>query len=465
MTCRSSTKPTLIRFGFFAVMTAMLSMSGCQKAAVKRPVVPPAPIGQVASEAGFEVFDFPRFAVKPGTIVQMNPDGRLIPSPAGSLHACRAGVGGGSDPSLNIKREERAGGKGRSLVDRWTQLRLEDLERILPIQFRPEARSAAYVVMKAPRAFSESLGPGQIEQWLSNYWDRLSDPCRKALTDPDKATLDEVIYADGFALSFLSADFKTIDLSSIPLGTLLEGDVDAVRPRIEGYQLTFNTLLPYGYTLHQSCRFFDPARLSEDSYRRCVRGLQPTVQTPILAEAVRRLKGQYTSVLITASAQEPSAEQFRTIHSLIDFLLAVDPLDGHGLYYRGEAERLLYRKDRNGAGYLGSHASFNQYLKNLEILSQENTTREINCADDALGYCSERTAWVAHLLAQDFYRTSFLKTKGKRQEDLCQAARQAAFVLKIRGSGFDGALHWIPTEELIQRVGVQLERLQLGACP
>lgn len=454
-----------MRLGWVAVTAAMLSMSACHKKAVKPMFVPPAPIEQVASQAGFEPFDFPRFAVKPGTIVQMSADGRIALAPAGSLQTCRTGAAAGSDRSLNIKREMRAAAGGASLINQWTRLRLEMLERILPIQFRPETRSAAYVVIKVPRSLSESLGPGQIEQWLSNYWDRLSDACRKALTDPDKAILDEVLYADGFDLSFLSVDFKTIDLSSMTLGNLLEGDIDAVRPRIDGYQLTFNTLLPYGYTLHQTCRSFDPARLAEEAYRRCMRGLQATVQTPILAEAVRKLKAQYTSMLITVSAQEPSEAQFNTIHSLIDFLLAVDPLDGHGLYYLGEAERLLYRKDRNGEGYLGSHVHFGRYLKNLETLSQENTTREITCADDGLGYCPERTAWIAHLLAQDFYRTALLKSKGKRKEDLCQAARNADDAIKIRGKGFDGALHWTPTEELVQKVKVQLDRLQLGPCP
>jgi hypothetical protein len=319
-------------------------------------------------------------------------------------------------------------------------------------------------MMKVPRTFSESLGSTQIEQWLAKDWDRLSDVCRKALTDPDKAILDEVLYADGFELSFMRADLKTIDLSSAPLENLLEGDIESVRPRIEGYQLVFNTLLPYGYTLHQSCRFFDPARLARESYRRCVWGLPASVQTPILAEAVRRLKAQYTSMRITASSQEPSAEQFETLHSLIDFLLAVDPLDGHGLYYRGEVARLMYRKDRNGAGYWGSHSPFNQYLKRLEILPRENITREIHCSDDGLGYCPERTAWIAHLLAQDYYRAALLKRPGQRKEDLCEAARHAAFVLKVREKGFDGDVHWLPTEELIQKIGVHLERFQLGAC-
>ncbi len=345
------------------------------------------------------------------------------------------------------------------------QIRLELLERILPIHFRPDARSAAYVVMKVPRTFSESLGATQIEHWLATYWDKLSDACRNALIDPDKAILNEVIYADHFEISFMSADLKTIDLSSTPLENILEGDVESVGARIEGYQLTFHTILPYGYTLHQSCRFFDPARLARESYRRCVWGLQTSVQTPILAEAVRRLKGQYTSMLITVSSQEPSAEQFKTIHSLIDFLLGVDPFDGHGLYYRGEVERLMYRKDQNGAGYLGSHRSFNLYLKNLERLPQENITRKIACSDDALGYCPERTAWIAHLLAQDFYQTALSKPPPQRKDDLCQAARHGADVLKIREKGFGGARHWIPTEELIQKVGVQLEQFQHGACP
>lgn len=455
-----------VRSGSFSLFIVMLFLFGCAGVEkTTRKAASPAPISQLADQAGFRVFDFPRDVFKPGTIVQIDAGGRIVRTPAGSLQECQAS-GGGKEAPLKVTRGEGPSGNSEALVRQGAQISLQTLEKILPIRFGRDAQQADHVVMKVPHTTSEYLGSIQIEDWLSSRWSRLSDACRDALADPDKAILDEVLSADkGFELSFLSADLKTMSLSATSLPDLIATGAESVGARIESNRLTFQTPLPFWYTLYRSCRSFDAARLGEEGYRRCVRKLSSSFQTPVLAEAVRQLKARYASALEAVPSRDPAPEEFKTLNGLIDFLLAIEPRDGHGLYYRGEAQRLLHRKDKNGAGYLGSHDAFYKYLNQAEILKGENGSRPIGCGDDALGYCPERTAWIANLLAQDFYRTAQAKEEEKRKGDLCKAAEYAEFALKLRNEKeFRDPIQGTPTEDLIEAARGQLVRLRLGPC-
>ncbi|MDC4203316.1 MAG: hypothetical protein MPW13_02785 [Candidatus Manganitrophus sp.] len=132
-----------------------------------------------------------------------------------------------------------------------------------------------------------------------------------------------------------------------------------------------------------------------------MRRLQATVQKTILAEAVRKLKAQYTSMLITVSTPANRALRGAIQHDpLLDrFPLGRRPARWAWIVLSRRSGAASPPEGPNEKNYLGSHVHFGRYLKNLETLSQENTTREITCADDGLGYRPERTAWIAHLLS------------------------------------------------------------------
>ena len=213
------------------------------------------------------------------------------------------------------------------------------------------------------------------------------------------------------------------------------------------------------------CRNFDAMRAAEEAYRQCVGKLPLNFQASVQAEAVGQLKKQYGSMVEGSSRADPPAEEFKRLNGLTDFLLAIDPRDGHGLYYKGEAQRLQYRKNPDGNGFLGSHAHFQRYLDTLKKISQETLPRPIGCANDAIGYCPERTAWIANHLAQDFYRAALAKPRDERGKDLCQAARYAEFALSLRPAGeFRDPLQGIPTEDMIEDARGQIARFRLGPC-
>jgi hypothetical protein len=164
--------------------------------------------------------------------------------------------------------------------------------------------------------------------------------------------------------------------------------------------------------------------------------------------------------------REPTAAEFEGMNTLVDFLLAIDPRDGHGWYYKGETQRLIHRKAPNGAAYLESHRSFHTYLDLLKKLSDESPSRTNGCADDANGYCPERTASISNLLAQDFYRFALMKPGAERKGDLCQAARYAELSLRLRADReFKEPSQGIPAENLIEEARGQLVNLRLGSCP
>jgi hypothetical protein len=460
------------RLPSFLISATFLFILSCAASEIKpsvtspAPATPPLPIVQLASHAGFRVFDFSRDVFKPGTIVQINASGEVVQSPAGSLEMCRTGAGGGKEAPLKVNRGEGSSGNTEALVKEGVQINLQTLEKVLPIQFGPDARSAAYVVMKVAQTSSDYLGQSQVEEWLSRYWNRLSKICRSALADSEKAIIDEVIYGEkGFELRFLNSDLKELDLSSVPIKNLVALGADSVGVQSAGHRLLFQTPLPIWYTLYQSCRSFDARRAGDEPYRQCVGKLSAASQLPVVAEAVGRVKKQYASLLEGITAKELPAEEIKTLNSMADFLLTIDPRDGHGLYYKGEALRLQYRKEPTGAGFLGSHDHFNKYLSLLEKVSQENPPRPIGCANEAIGYCPERTAQISNHLAQDFYRAALAKPRDERKEDLCQAAKYAEFALRLRTAGeLRDPLQGIPTEDMIEEAHGQLARLRLGPC-
>ena len=450
-----------MRVGLLTISIMLLCLWGCQpigKEINTKPTPPSVSLAQMAIRSGFRVFDFPRDTFTPGTIVQIDSTGSIVRTPAGSLQECQeVQRGKGSEVSLKVHRGRGPSGNFEALDTSGAQVDLQMLEQILPIHFGATAKSAAYVVMKVPSTSSEYLGSIQIEKWLADEWGKLPEACRNALADPGKAIVDEVLYADkGFELSFLTADLKAMDLAAVPLENLVTAGAEVVGARIEANRMTFKADLPYWYTLYRSCRYFDPARLAEEAYRRCVRELSAASRQPIVTESVRRLKNQYAAMLEAIYAHELSVDEFKAIDSVIDFQLAIDPHDGHGWYYRGEVQRLRYRKDRNGAGYLGSHSHFYKYANFLEVVSREGSARPSGCADDENGYCQERTAWVSNLLALDFYRIALTKPEEKRKGDLCQAVKHAEGVLKLRKQGFRDPLQGVPTQDLLNDARKQL---------
>ncbi len=105
-------------------------------------------------------------------------------------------------------------------------------------------------------------------------------------------------------------------------------------------------------------------------------------------------------------------EQFRTqrfdcVASVATVLLQVDEYNGHGLYFTGEVWRVKARQDPAHSDFSRERMRehFFRYLAHEPRLpSNERDGKAEDCYKREKGYCGERTAWINHIMATDYYQ-------------------------------------------------------------
>jgi hypothetical protein len=128
-----------------------------------------------------------------------------------------------------------------------------------------------------------------------------------------------------------------------------------------------------------------------------------------------------------------SVAALERVDKLARFLLEIDPNNGHGLYFEGEALRI------RGPAYRDKFREhFNQFVSVAEKVSPgsftDHSTAEQAYATGA-GFSAERIAWVLHLLANDFLNDALAEADPRdRAEKLRTAREKAERALQIRGS-------------------------------
>ena len=142
-------------------------------------------------------------------------------------------------------------------------------------------------------------------------------------------------------------------------------------------------------------------------------------------------------------AKPPSQRDYIHIDDTIRFMLTVDPKNGHALYFNGQAKRA---RKMPGSG----QHDFFQYLEVEEGLSEEerggSTAREV-CYQRPRGYCKQRTAWIQHLLANDFILEA---NKAKNCEFFRISLNYVVKALTNFPSGFSGEGQGIPTKTILK---------------
>jgi hypothetical protein len=99
-------------------------------------------------------------------------------------------------------------------------------------------------------------------------------------------------------------------------------------------------------------------------------------------------------------------QDFDPSEDIIYIIKKLDPNNGHGLYLSGEIERSL-------GGLSKGRQRFYEYLE-LEKGRTRNGEVGVTACRNSEGFCRERTAWIFHLLANDFYQYGrSLKSAGR----------------------------------------------------
>lgn len=146
---------------------------------------------------------------------------------------------------------------------------------------------------------------------------------------------------------------------------------------------------------------------------------------------------------------------FDHVDDLSNVILQLRPSNGHGLYFSGEIWRI--RKEREQM-----RGQFNRYLSTEKTLPED---QRMGFGDDCYkrpeGFCAERTAWIEHMMAHDFYQ---LASETKDQHGRLDALRRSYCMLKDSlfrfPRGFDRSTSFHSTAYLRDRVRRELVELE-----
>jgi hypothetical protein len=138
-------------------------------------------------------------------------------------------------------------------------------------------------------------------------------------------------------------------------------------------------------------------------------------------------------------------------------LLAADPKDGHGLYFRCEIIRKTAKLRGKDAKWSDSHMKCLEYLETEHAMTPEQAGHGqpgSRCYQPGTrGYCGERTGWITHMVANDFFKQ--WAVSGQRYL-LEEAAQLVEITLKRHPAGFGANGGLVPTHELREKIAFNL---------
>jgi hypothetical protein len=208
--------------------------------------------------------------------------------------------------------------------------------------------------------------------------------------------------------------------------------------------------------------------------------LSISIYSPFLAGQVSVDPISLASELRTAFArardnlERNGSADFSRAEALIEALKRIDQHNGHAWYFAGEIKRIQSRASFTPkscfrepvAGQVESLETYQQdFYRYLEVAQSlpaveigGDTSSEI-CYRRPKGYCLQRTAWIYHLFATDFYLRAMAQSD--RRDRIADLTRAGQFVTEARkyrrpegGEGFDQC---ISTTTLAERIAEALD--------
>lgn len=195
----------------------------------------------------------------------------------------------------------------------------------------------------------------------------------------------------------------------------------------------------------------------------------PTECSPDTLRTQLLRAGSEKPTVIKSSAQTMRdrlrLQDFDCIYGLAGVLLQDDQDNGHGLYFSGEVWRVKAKQDPSRADFSRDRMRehFFRYLATEPgIALSERDGDAAACYLREKGYCAERTAWINHLMAIDYYQQGQDATNKKIK--IQRLGRASEFVEKdlqftkkdSQHKGFDQIY---PSEVLKGMIQEELQRL------
>jgi hypothetical protein len=193
-------------------------------------------------------------------------------------------------------------------------------------------------------------------------------------------------------------------------------------------------------------------QLMKDDLISYVRPLPQDETNRILTEAGARLRARFND---TIGRKPPYREpDFGTSKDLLEIIAKLDAKSGHVSYISGEIERLL-------GGPSKGRQRFYEYLENEQGRTRAGRVGAGECRNPE-GFCRERTAWIFHLLANDFYQHGRQLRRAGRAEHEYKAVFDTALkhacsaIAFFPANGFSDALQLTATRSLERLLSEEL---------
>jgi len=169
---------------------------------------------------------------------------------------------------------------------------------------------------------------------------------------------------------------------------------------------------------------------------------------------------------IIKSAARTMREKYRLheydcLYAIAGVLLQDDQDNGHGLYFAGEYWRAkaMQQPQHNEIDRKQMRDHFFRYL-DIEptIAASERDGKAPACYQREKGYCAERTAWINHLMANDYYEEGLWATDNDIKRKRFQRALEFVETELEQFGEFDQV---IPSSVLQGKIKEELQRLDV----
>ena len=152
----------------------------------------------------------------------------------------------------------------------------------------------------------------------------------------------------------------------------------------------------------------------------------------LVVDTSRDLRKEYNDVR-NAHPDPIDPQLFVRAGFLVRFLQRIDEQNGHAFYFSGEMLRRAGKREE-------SHQFFYRYLEQQATLNDHHrdggTGAEI-CYERPRGFCAQRSGWIHHLLANDFYNAGLAAAEpAEKRVRFAKAAEQVSESLKDYPPGF-----------------------------
>lgn len=196
-----------------------------------------------------------------------------------------------------------------------------------------------------------------------------------------------------------------------------------------------------------------------------------------LTRLLTKLRDEFTDV--KTRLQLSKATSFQGLATIFSSLESIDKKNPSVPYFRAEIARLqdtahfdaetcLRLPDSQPIDLSAMHSLFFHYLEAARSVVEkvgDTDARADSCYENETGVCKQRTAWVNHLLANDFYEVAIRTHDAELAKGyLERAGRYAEAAAQYQSKeGVAGFTQCIETRTLMQKIAARLKALAPAA--